>query len=40
MHAYLEREAEEGVGTSLVERYTIDGLIGPVIDIPALVASL
>jgi len=40
MHAYLEREAEEGAGKSLVERYTIDGLIGPVIDIPALVASL
>jgi hypothetical protein len=40
MRAYLDRAAGEGSGGGLVGDFMVDGLIGPVIDIPALVAAM
>jgi hypothetical protein len=36
MRAFLDR----GDAEDLLERFTLDGLLGPVIDVPALVAAL
>ena len=40
MRTYLDRAAGEGSGGGLVGDFMVDGLIGPVIDIPALVAAM
>lgn len=38
VRAYLDREAAEGPG--LIEGFMVGGLIGPVVNVPALVAAL
>ena len=38
VRAYLDREAAKGPG--LIEGFMVGGLIGPVVNVPALVAAL